>query len=88
MEIFFTIIAIASLVFCVFVVVDKVIFDRVIKDIPTGSTGKDIQARTNHKLRIVKIEKESYQAIITSRLTLFKYRLIFFKGKLISKQKE
>ena len=88
MEILFSILAVGALIFCVVMIVDKTVFDKKIKEIGLGLTGKEIQDMTGKKLKIVKVEGNSYQAIVMSTLTIFKYRLVFFEGKLISKQKE
>lgn len=88
MEIFFSIIAVLSLIFCSVVVIDKTIFDKRIKDIETGMTGKEVEKVTGRKLEILKLEKDTYYARLTSILTIFRYRLVFFNGRLISKHRE
>lgn len=88
MEIFFGIIAILSLVFCSVVIIDKTIFDNKIRNIDSGMTGKEVQEAAGRKLEIVKIEGNTYYARIKSHLRFFRYRLVFFNGRLISKQRE
>ena len=88
MEIFFSIVAVLSLVFCSVIIIDKTIFDKRIRDIENGMTGKEVEKVTGRKLQIIKIEKDTYYARLTSILTIFKYRLVFFNGRLISKQRE
>ena len=88
MEIFFSIVAVLSLIFCSVIIIDKTIFDKRIRDIENGMTGKEVEKVTGRKLQIIKIEKDTYYARLTSILTIFKYRLVFFNGRLISKQRE
>lgn len=88
MEIFFSIVAILSLLFCSVVIIDRTIFDKKIREIETGMTGKDVERVTGRKLQIIKIEKNAYYARLTSTLTIFKYRLVFYNGTLVSKTRE
>lgn len=88
MEIFFSIVAVLSLIFCSVIIIDRTIFDKRIRDIENGMTGKEVEKVTGRKLQIIKIEKDTYYARLTSILTIFKYRLVFFNGRLISKQRE
>lgn len=88
MEIFFSIVAVLSLIFCSVIIIDKTIFDKRIRDIENGMTGKEVEKVTGRKLQIIKIERDTYYARLTSILTIFKYRLVFFNGRLISKQRE
>lgn len=88
MEIFFSILAVLSLIFCSVIIIDRTIFDKRIRDIENGMTGKEVEKVTGRKLQIIKIEKDTYYARLTSILTIFKYRLVFFNGRLISKQRE
>lgn len=88
MEIFFCILAVLSLIFCSVVVVDKTIFDLNMRKIDPGMTGKEIERETGRKVTIVSIEKDRFYARIVSPLTLFRYRLIFINGKLVSKQRD
>lgn len=46
MEIFFSIAAVASLVFCSVMIVDRTIFKKRLADTPLGLTGKEVQERT------------------------------------------
>ena len=88
MEIFFSIVAVLSLIFCSVIIIDRTIFDKRIRDIENGMTGKEVEKVTGRKLQIIKLEKDTYYARLTSILTIFKYRLVFFNGRLISKQRE
>lgn len=88
MEVIFSIIAVLSLVFCVVIIVDRTIFTRKIKEIEVGMTGKEVEEAAGYPLQIVSIEGTSYQAVVRSFLTIFKYRLIFYNGKLVTKQRE
>lgn len=88
MEIFFSIIAVLSLIFCIGIIIDRTIFDRKMRNIQVGMTGKEIEAASGYKLLVLKVDKNTYYARIQSTFTVFKYRLVFFNGKLISKQKE
>lgn len=89
MEIFFSIVSILSLIFCILVIVDMTLFSHKIRIITTGMTGKEIQVSTGLKLKILKIEPGNvYYARINSHLNFFRYRLVFYNGKLISKQKD
>ena len=87
-EIIFSIISVLSLIFCILVIVDSTIFSQKIKEVRTGMTGKEVQDITNMKLKILKIEGNVYYARISSYLTMFRYRLVFCNGKLISKQRD
>ena len=88
MEIFFSIVAVLSLLFCSVVIIDRTIFEKKIKDIQTGMTGKEVEEVTGRKLQILKVERTTYYARLTSALTIFRYRLVFFNGRLISKTRE
>lgn len=88
LEIIFAILSVLSLVFCVAVMIDMTIFNSKIRDVKSGMTGKEIQRITNLKLKILKIDGNVYYAQIISTLTMFKYRLVFCNGKLISKQRD
>lgn len=88
MEIVFGIISVLALVFCIIIVLDRALFMYKIKKIKNGMTGRQIENETNLRLRIFKIEGNSYNAQVISMLTIFKYRLTFFEGKLISKVRE
>lgn len=89
MEIFFSIITVLSLVFCIGIIIDKTIFDMQTRNIETGMTGKEIEAVSKCKVYVISIKNNNtYYARIQSKLTIFKYRLVFFNGRLISKQKE
>ena len=87
-ELVFSIISILSLVFCILVMTDMIIFLQKVKEIKTGMTGKEIQRITGLKLKIIRIESNVYYAQIISHFTMFKYRLVFCNGKLISKQRD
>lgn len=88
MEIFFSILTVLALIFCVCIIIDRTIFDRRIKSIKTGMTGKEVEKASGYKIQVLSIDKNTYYARVQSTLTIFKYRLVFFNGKLISKQKE
>lgn len=88
MEVFFSILAIASLIFCSVIIIDKTIFDKRLRDVESGMTGKEVEQKTGRKLEILKIESGSYYARISSILRIFHYRLVFLNGRLISKQRE
>lgn len=88
MEIFFSIVSILSLIFCILVIVDMTIFSSKMRNVSSGMTGKEIQDATGLKLKILKIESGVYYARIVSSLSFFHYRLVFCNGKLISKQKD
>jgi hypothetical protein len=88
MEIFFSIVAILSLVFCTLVIIDKTIFDSKIREIDNGMTGKEVQNVSGKKLEIIKIDGNTYYARIKSSMKFYRYRLVFFNGRLISKQRE
>lgn len=88
MEIFFSIVAVLSLLFCSVIIVDKTLFDRKIHYIESGMTGKEVEKVCGRKLEVLKVEKDTYYARLTSYLTIFHYRLVFFNGRLISKQRE
>lgn len=88
LEIVFSIISILSLIFCTAVMIDMTLFNSKIRDVRTGMTGKEIQRQTNLKLKILKVDGNVYYAQIISTLTMFKYRLVFCNGRLISKQRD
>jgi len=88
MELVFSILAIASLIFCSVIIIDKTIFDKRLRDVETGMTGREVERKTGRRLEILKIENGSYYARLSSILRIFHYRLVFFNGKLISKQRE
>ena len=87
-EIIFSIISILSLIFCILVIVDSTIFSQKIKEVRTGMTGKQVQEATNMKIRILKVEGNVYYARLSSYLTMFRYRLVFCNGRLLSKQRD
>lgn len=89
-EIIFSIISILSLIFCTVIIIDRTIFTQKMHSIETGMTGKEIQEATGLKIRVTKIENRGtiYYAKVHSFLTLFKYRLAFCNGKLVSKQRD
>ena len=86
-EIIFSIFSIASLLFFTLVVIDRVIFENKLKTVAEGMTGAQIQESSGLKLEILKVSGNTYYARIQSRLTIFKCRLIFLNGKLVSKQR-
>lgn len=88
MEIFFSIAAVASLVFCSVMIVDRTIFKKRLADTPLGLTGKEIQERTGFQFEILSVNGNSYAVRVKSKLTIFKCKLVFVNGKLISKQQE
>lgn len=88
MEIIFSIIAVLSLIFCVVIIVDRTIFLRKLKEVEVGMTGKQVEEAAGYPLQIVSIEGTSYQAVVKSFLTIFKYRLVFYNGRLVTKQRE
>ena len=58
-----------------------------VNSIITGMTGRQIEKITGLKVYILDVSDggKTYYATIRSRLTIFKYRLVFFEGKLLSK---
>ena len=88
MEIFFSILAVLSLTFCTFIVVDKTVFDRKLKRLKIGMTGKEIEEQENFRIQILDVKGSTYTARVFSKLTIFKCKLFFQDGKLMSKQKE
>ena len=54
MEIFFSIVAVLSLIFCSVIIIDKTIFDKRIRDIENGMTGKEVEKVTGRKFITVK----------------------------------
>lgn len=87
-EIFFAVVSVLSLVFCTAVIIDKAIFTQKVRDIMTGMTGRQIQELTGLKLQITKVSGNVFYARVSSGLSVFKYRLAFCNGKLISKQRD
>lgn len=85
MELFFGIVSILSMLFAAVVLVDKTIFTYHIRQATRGMTGKQIQEITGLKLKIYKVDGKTYYALVHSTLTMFKYRLVFYEGKLLSK---
>ena len=85
MEIFFSIVSLASLVFCTGIITDRVIFMNSMKMISVGMTGQEIQEISGLKITIIKISGKTYYGQVQSKLSIFKYRLVFLNGKLISK---
>lgn len=88
MEIFFGVLSLLALVFCILIIVDRTLFIKKVKSIRTGWTGQDIQNETGLKLKITNIVNKgtaSYEAKVFSLLTLFSYTLIFNNGRLIGK---
>lgn len=88
MELVFSILAVASLIFCSVVIIDKTIFDKRLRDVESGMTGYEVERKTGKCLEILKIEGGTYYARVSSILKIFHYRLVFFNGRLISKQRE
>lgn len=88
MEIFFSILAVLSLIFCAFIVIDKTVFDRKLKRLKIGMTGKEIEEQENFRIQILDVKGLTYTARVFSKLTIFKCKLFFQDGKLMSKQKE
>lgn len=87
MEIFFAIIAMLALGFCIIVIIDRAIFNYKVNTIITGMTGRQIENLTGLKVYILDVSDggKTYYATIRSKLTIFRYRLVFFEGKLLSK---
>ena len=86
MEIAFGIISAIALVVCIVIIVDKAIFKRKVRLIEIGNTGAEIKENTKLRFIIKKvIANGSYEAEVYSKLTIFKMRLIFSNGHLISK---
>lgn len=87
LEVIFTILAVLSMLFFIMIVVDKTIFDRRLKDAKKGMTGKEIQNKTGFTMRVIQAEGNQYTAEVRSFITLFKCKLIFVDGRLLTKQK-
>lgn len=85
-EIFLSIVLAISCIFSTLIVIDKAIFVQKTKNIRIGMTGKEVQDETGLKIRFLKIEGNSYYALVQSKLTVFKLRLVFVDGQLLSKQ--
>lgn len=85
-EITLTVILIISCGFCALVIVDRALFSQKIKQIETGMTGKQIQDKLGFEIHFLEINGTNYTAIIQSKLTIFKMKLVFVNGKLVSKQ--
>lgn len=88
MEILVTVLAILSLIFATFVIIEKIIFDRKIHSTDIGMTGRDVEDCTGLKLHVLKVDGATYYAHIYSKFKLFKYRFVFLNGKLLSKQRD
>jgi len=86
LEIIFSILSVASLVFCALIVVDRTIFQGKVRLISIGMTGKEIEELTGFKLTILEIGRTSYSAQVRSMLTIFKCKLVFHNGRLVNKQ--
>lgn len=88
MEIFFGILAMLSIIICTLIIVDKTLFEKKINSIDVGMTGREIQENTGLRLRIIKVDGNTYYARVISVSTIFKYRFAFYDGKLVNKQRE
>lgn len=88
MEIFFSIVSILSLAFCTLVIIDRIVFMQSMKAIDRGMTGKEIQEMSGLKIEIVKVSGNTYYGIVKSKMTIFKYKLMFLDGKLVSKVRD
>ena len=86
-EIVLLIILILSCIFCMLIVIDKALFVQKTRNILMGMTGKEIQDNFNLKIYFLSIEGDTYYALIRSKLTIFKMRLVFVNGKLLAKQR-
>ena len=51
-------------------------------------TGKEIEEQENFRIQILDVKGSTYTARVFSKLTIFKCKLFFQDGKLMSKQKE
>ena len=67
MEILVTVLAILSLIFATFVIIEKIIFDRKIHSTDIGMTGRDVEDCTGLKLHILKVDGATYYAHIYSK---------------------
>lgn len=88
LEIFFAVVSVIAFGLCITVMIDMILFFQKMKDVKTGMTGKQIQNVTGYKLQILKIDDAVYYARVTSKLKMFKFRLVFCNGKLINKQRD
>lgn len=87
-EVFFAIVSILSLLFCSAVIIDKTVFTQKVREISAGMTGREIQNITGLKVKITEVKGNVFYARINSTLSLFRYRLAFCNGKLVSKQRD
>lgn len=87
-EIIFAIISVLSLLFCAAVIIDRAIFSQKVADIMTGMTGREIQDATKLKVEITEVKGNVFYARVRSTLSIFRYRLAFCNGRLISKQRD
>jgi hypothetical protein len=64
------------------VIVDKILFDKKLKQVKKGMTGKEI-SKTGLQLKIENInpKKNTFEATIHSKFKFYKYRLYFVDGK-------
>lgn len=88
MEIFFSIVSLASLVFCTLIIVDRVVFMQALKMVSVGMTGQEIQEISGLKVMILRVSGNTYYGRVQSKLSIFKYRLVFLNGKLVSKVRD
>lgn len=86
-NIVYGVILVISCVFCALIVIDRALFSQKLRQIESGMTGKEIQDQTGLMIKILKIEGSAYYAMVSSKLTIFKMRLVFINGRLISKQR-
>lgn len=87
--IFFAVLTVISLIVCTGIIIDRVIFVKNMKKVGYGMTGREIEAATGLKLHISNLSvtgNGNYEAIVTSKATIFKYTLIFKDGKLYRKK--
>jgi len=85
----FAVLTVISLIVCTGIIIDRVLFSKNIKKIDYGMTGREIEALTGLKLHIINlsvVNTNDYEAIVTSKATIFKYTLIFKDGKLYRKK--
>lgn len=88
LEITFSIISVLSLIICLAIMIDRTLFMSKIRDVRSGMTGKQIQNLTGLKIKVIKVDGTVYYAIVSSYMTIFRYRLVFCNGKLINKQRD